>query len=84
MEFKVEAAVKKGKQQLSLSVKWEEPCEVVSPEEIRITSVEPELPPCEPKPSGTTLTEGKSPELVGGELGMNETKEVEKKANKQK
>jgi amphi-Trp domain-containing protein len=49
MEFEVCAAVKKGKQKLSLSVKWEEPCEETPVEDIKISSVEPELPPCEPE-----------------------------------
>lgn len=41
LEFEVEAAVKKGKQKLAISVKWEEPVPAVTPGEIKITSVEP-------------------------------------------
>jgi len=49
MDFTIEAAVKKGKQKLEISVKWEEAAEMAAPDEITISAVEPELPPCEPE-----------------------------------
>jgi len=86
MEFEVEAAVKKGKQKLSVAVKWEEPCEIVPEGEIKITSVEPEPPvvePVEEVPAGDAAVDA-APELAGGPLGMNEAKETEKKTAKKK
>lgn len=47
MDFAIEAAVKKGKQKLEISVKWEEAAEMAAPDEITISAVEPELPPRE-------------------------------------
>lgn len=49
MDFTIEAAVKKGKQKLEISVKWEQATELAAPDEITISAVEPELPPCEPE-----------------------------------
>lgn len=49
MDFTIEAAVKKGKQKLEISVKWEEPAELATPDEITISAVEPELPACDPE-----------------------------------
>ena len=74
LEFQVEAGVKKSKQKLSLSVKWEDPCELAAPEEIKIGSKEPEIAVAEPAPSGDPLAVEVAPELAGGVLGMNEAK----------
>lgn len=54
MDFTIEAAVKKGKQKLEISVKWEEAAEMAAPDEITISAVEPELPPCEPEAAEVT------------------------------
>lgn len=45
LQFEIEAAEKKGKQKLEVSVKWEEPCRVANSEDIRISSEAPEAPP---------------------------------------
>ncbi|WP_027189417.1 amphi-Trp domain-containing protein [Fundidesulfovibrio putealis] len=49
MDFTIEAAVKKGKQKLEIAVKWEERAEMAAPDEITISAVEPESPPCDPE-----------------------------------
>jgi len=54
MDFTIEATVKKGKQKLEISVKWEEASEMAAPDEITISAVEPELPSCEPENPETT------------------------------
>jgi len=54
MDFTIEAAVKKGKQKLEISLKWEEAAEIAAPDEITISAVEPELPPCEPETAEVT------------------------------
>ena len=80
LEFEIEAAVKKGKQKLEISVKWEEFQELATPEEIKISAVEPELPPVESEVSGASPAgKGALADLDGGTLGMNEAKEVESK-----
>jgi amphi-Trp domain-containing protein len=76
MEFELEATVKKGKQKLELSVKWEESCEAAPFEEIRISSVEPAPAPAEAAP-------GFTPEPVaGGALAVESGDASEKPAKK--
>lgn len=89
MDFTIEAGVKKGKQKLEISVKWEEPAELSTPEEITISDVEPELPACEPEgvepqAQDAPQTEEDAPDMAGGPLAVDEPKAKEARKSKKK
>lgn len=86
MEFELEATVKKGKQKLELSVKWEESCEAAPLEEIRITSVEP-APAAAEAPASPDSGAAPAPEftpepVAGGALAVESGEVDEKLASK--